>query len=384
MNREQQKVLELLKEIDTICRKNKITYYLSPYLTLCAVTERPFPMNPASNDIYMKTGDMARFKNIFDEEPELRRALESMENNSRFPGFFLRYTDKDTLFYKLDEYGKYKHPGLGINILPLQCEYGPKGKYLWNRMREEGWKRIYGKKGEWRNRRELGCIWMVRVLSLCGRGWLAKSIFRDLLRQPQDGAKTYVLRYFDQNLYFPAHIFENPGEAMLGGESFMVPGNTDSYLTRAYGKNYRNKSMENYVPGSLVVCSTLIPCEEFLQQSKELKKFASVRKKREKRRQFGMNYREYLAQCWDYAKFCGEKYTCALAYRKKLSYIRNLFKNEDYVELEKAFAGYTRMNDRCLKYEEAFETDPEVFDLYLKYLEKTGRILYMEKVKKYV
>ena len=78
------------------------------------------------------------------------------------------------------------------------------------------------------------------------------------------------------------------------------------------------------------------------------------------------------------------KYTCALAYRKKLSYIRNLFKNEDYVELEKAFAGYTRMNDRCLKYEEAFETDPEVFDLYLKYLEKTGRISYMEKVKKYV
>ena len=143
LNREQQKVLELLKEIDTICRKNKITYYLSPYLTLCAVTERPFPMNPASNDIYMKTGDMARFKNIFDEEPELRRTLESMENNSRFPGFFLRYTDKDTLFYKLDEYGKYKHPGLGINILPLQCEYGPKGKYLWNRMREEGWKRAY-------------------------------------------------------------------------------------------------------------------------------------------------------------------------------------------------------------------------------------------------
>lgn len=39
------------------------------------------------------------------------------------------------------------------------------------------------------------------------------------------------------------------------------------------------------------------------------------------------------------------------------------------------------MNDRCLKYEEAFETDPEVFDLYLKYLEKTGRISYMEKVK---
>ena len=86
-----------------------------------------------------------------------------------------------------------------------------------------------------------------------------------------------------------------------------------------------------------------------------------------------MNYREYLAQCWELCKILrGKNIPVHWLIAKKLSYIRNLFKNEDYVELEKAFAGYTRMNDRCLKYEEAFETDPEVFDLYLKYLEKTG------------
>ena len=41
LTREQKKILELLKEIDIICRKNKITYFLSPYFTLCAVTGRP-------------------------------------------------------------------------------------------------------------------------------------------------------------------------------------------------------------------------------------------------------------------------------------------------------------------------------------------------------
>ena len=86
--------------------------------------------------------------------------------------------------------------------------------------------------------------------------------------------------------------------------------------------------MENYVPGSLVVCSTLIPCEEFLQQSKELKKFASVRKKREKRRQFGMNYREYLAQCVGLCKILRGKIYLCTGLSQKLSYIRNLFKNE--------------------------------------------------------
>ena len=133
LNREQQKVLELLKEIDIICRKNKITYFLSPYLTLCAVTERPFPLNPEAGVIYMKTGDMERFKNVFEEEPVLRRALESMDSYKYFPGFYLRYTDKDTLFYKMDDYGKFQYPGMAVRILPLQCEYGPRRKYLWNR-----------------------------------------------------------------------------------------------------------------------------------------------------------------------------------------------------------------------------------------------------------
>ena len=68
LNREQNKILELLKEIDIICRKNKITDFLSPYFTLCAVTGRPFPMNPMTGAVYMKPADMERIKNAFEEE----------------------------------------------------------------------------------------------------------------------------------------------------------------------------------------------------------------------------------------------------------------------------------------------------------------------------
>ena len=192
-------------------------------------------MNPASNDIYMKTGDMARFKNIFDEEPELRRALESMENNSRFPGFFLRYTDKDTLFYKLDEYGKYKHPGLGINILPLQCEYGPKGKYLWNRMLKRDGRGSTEKKASGGT----GVSWDVS-------GWCESFPFADEAgwQRAYSGICSGSRRMAQKPMYsdiltrifiFPAHIFENPGRQCLR-RILYGPGNTDSYLTRAYGK----------------------------------------------------------------------------------------------------------------------------------------------------
>ena len=384
LTREQQKILELLKEIDIICRKNKITYFLSPYFTLCAATGRPFPMNPATGAIYMKTGDMERFKNVFEEEPELRRALESMDNNKRFPGFHLRYIDKDTLLYRLDEYGKYQHPGLAVNILPLQCEYGPKKKYLWNRMLEDGWKRVNAKDTKCKTRRDRVCVWSVRFLSLCGRGWLGKRIFRDLIHQPQEGATTYVVRFFNENFYYPARIFEEPQEVELEGERFFSPGDIDKYLTVAYGKNYRNKGPENYRPGPMVMCSALIPCEEFMQQSKELKHIAASRKRREKRRKFGMNYKAYFNQCWNYAKFCGKKYTCARAYRQKLGYIRNLYRNADFVGLEKIFSAYTGMMNKCLNYDEIFEADPEILEIYMQYLEKTGRKPLLEKVKKYV
>ena len=93
---------------------------------------------------------------------------------------------------------------------------------------------------------------------------------------------------------------------------------------------------------------------------------------------------KYFNQCWKLAQsFCGKEYTCARAYRKKLDYIRNLHKNQDYVQLEIVFGRYTDMMNKCLKYDEIFEAvHPELLDIYQYW--KNRRVGFMEKVKKYV
>lgn len=48
------------------------------------------------------------------------RIVESMNNNKHFYGFFLRYTDLDTLCFRLNEGRNYKYPGMGVDILPLR------------------------------------------------------------------------------------------------------------------------------------------------------------------------------------------------------------------------------------------------------------------------
>ena len=88
MNKEQKEVLSLLTEIDKICRKHGITYFLSPQLTLCSVTGQPFPGNPNAGVVYMKIGDMEQFRLALEQEMPERRILESMNNNKRFPGLY--------------------------------------------------------------------------------------------------------------------------------------------------------------------------------------------------------------------------------------------------------------------------------------------------------
>ena len=120
MNKKQKVILSLLQEIDEICRRNKIEYYLSPRLTLCAVEGHPFPQNPMFGVVLMKTADMERFRLAVDEDPREKRALESMKSHKWFSGFYLRYTNTDTLCLNLDNTRDYAFPGIGVSIFPLR------------------------------------------------------------------------------------------------------------------------------------------------------------------------------------------------------------------------------------------------------------------------
>ena len=98
MNREIKEVVKLLAEIDKICKREGIPYYLGPQLTLCCVTGQEIT-SPHAGVVYMRTADMERFRLAVEKETPDSRIVESMNNNKRFYGFFLRYTDLDTLCF---------------------------------------------------------------------------------------------------------------------------------------------------------------------------------------------------------------------------------------------------------------------------------------------
>ena len=82
-------------------------------------------------------------------------------------------------------------------------------------------------------------------------------------------------------------------------------------------------------------------------------------------------------------KFCASRIELEKYYLDQKEYIINLYKNNDYLALEKVFAAYTKANTKSLKKDEIFVADEELEDIYLKMLEKTGRGALKEKIEKF-
>ena len=74
-------------------------------------------------------------------------------------------------------------------------------------------------------------------------------------------------------------------------------------------------------------------------------------------------HKDYFNECWDYVEFCGERMNMGVAYEKQKDYIKNLYKNEDYMTLEKVFRPYFKMMQKSLQKNELFAEDEGIFDM---------------------
>ena len=66
---------------------------------------------------------------------------------------------------------------------------------------------------------------------------------------------------------------------------------------------------------------------------------------------------------------------------ERKDYIKNLYKNEDYITLEKVFRSYSKMMEKSFEQGELFAEDDEIFDIYVDVLEKTGKTELREKIR---
>ncbi len=92
----QQNLLKLLKEIDEICKKHDITYYLAGGTALGAVRNNGFLPWDDDMDLYITRENWKKLEKVIDSELREDRGFASTDRNDRYQNPILRYVDKNT------------------------------------------------------------------------------------------------------------------------------------------------------------------------------------------------------------------------------------------------------------------------------------------------
>lgn len=99
MNKHQERLLTLLKEIDAICKKYDITYYCTGGTLIGAVRHGGFIPWDDDIDVYMMRDDFFRFCEAFKKESPKDRALTYREGDSDYHSTIPRYVDLTTTVF---------------------------------------------------------------------------------------------------------------------------------------------------------------------------------------------------------------------------------------------------------------------------------------------
>lgn len=232
--------LDIMREIDRICRKHNLTYFLSCGTLLGAVRHKGFIPWDEDMDIMMPREDYEQFLKVAPDELPPQLMLDSYPQNPRYFNPFAKVRNRNTLF-AIRALQNYDGPqGLWIDIFPMDYADGRNTADTLKRERKIGICRagICIKRGifDW-NALPAKRKPVYRLFSLLPERFLWKQIEKAHL-ECKGEKKMFVMfgtDYRCERLTMPVNWFFPAKEAPFEEENFFVPNNSDAVLKQIYG-----------------------------------------------------------------------------------------------------------------------------------------------------
>lgn len=111
------KLLQLLSEVDLICKEREISYFLEPILAWESINKGEFVEKRFSNRIIMQAKSRKRFIEAVLDMKKSNRVLECFETNEDYAEFSLRYCDTSSILLNCDELGLYNNNNISVEIV---------------------------------------------------------------------------------------------------------------------------------------------------------------------------------------------------------------------------------------------------------------------------
>lgn len=133
MNKAQKKQLEILIEVDRICRKHNIRYYLVGGTLLGAIRHKGFIPWDDDIDIAMVRKDYERFKEIALQEMNKKYFYQDLDTDPYYGNTYAKIRINNTKYIEKVNSNNKAHCGIFIDIFPIDY-YNEKYKFTFKRI----------------------------------------------------------------------------------------------------------------------------------------------------------------------------------------------------------------------------------------------------------
>ena len=228
--------LEILVEVDRICKANSITYMLDGGTLLGAIRHKGFIPWDDDIDIMMPISDYNRFIKCAKKELTDNFFLQNYETDN-FHCFYAKVRKNNTTMREVNQFATNVHSGVWIDIFPV---IGVKDNKKWiksQKKKMELYKRLYYK-------------------ATCTLPWEKLSFDKKLLRIIPSPIRRSVIHTLYKHLFvdpskqsscctvwgeerieakFSSALIEETTDVLFEGRMFPAPEHWDAYLSVLYG-----------------------------------------------------------------------------------------------------------------------------------------------------
>lgn len=234
---------DMLREIDRICRKHEIKYFISYGTMLGAVRHGGFIPWDDDVDVAMLREEFEKFRKIAPKELNERFSYESHVNHNGYHYFFDRITAKNTYFASKYSDGYEMHKGISVDIFVVDAvPADPKAAYrFWKGlMRRRMIMNVRWKNTARHDKAYLLSKLLLPILRLKSMDSYSRS-YEKAVRKYERKNTGRVMPASSDHVYrgtFPAETFSEVIPYRFDDVDTFIPAGYKEFLTAWYSENY--------------------------------------------------------------------------------------------------------------------------------------------------
>ena len=375
----QRALFTLLTEVDDICRRHGITYFLHENSALEAVQKNHMGEERLNAEVIMRVPELLRFMEAFEQEKPDGRSLESWLNEPRFGNFGCRYVNDNTLYLDLPNCHHYTHYGLAVTISVLRDFPSNRIRSKLATVKETGFEMTFaeGKREVNRKNEFYEKLTRAKMKSPEERLRFTQDMFDEFCKtyDNPDAERCFSKYFRTERHHYYRSWFDEPQMTTLEGREFPVP--KEQYFISLYGRGYMKRRLSGRRLTSYVIVDTEIPYKEYMRQidsfALPLDEYVRHREAYIRKQQEGQPLVDTIKHYWDLLFRTGDRFDLYEHYAPIKDELVRLRRQGRHDELKALLAPYREKLMKNYKLGLGLCFDPEILDIMLEELRREGR-----------